>query len=590
MPPEHSRRRFLQATAAMGTLTTAALLGGSHPGAHPALASTAQGSTLIFTEVPVTDGDAITVPAGYTARVLLPWGTPLRTGGPRWRPDATGTAEDAARQVGFGHSGLRYVPLHPGHAGNRRGLLVIGHARVDPALLHADGGRAGDAAQTAKETASLGVTVARVEHIDGRWRVVGDELNRRLTGDSPTTVSGPLADHPALETGTDPVGVLGGSGQALTPWGTCLTGEDTFADVFGTASADWTADAAQTRYGLSADAVLGWHHHRERFDLERNPNEAHRFGWTVEVDPLDPGSTPFKRTALGRIAHGGATVTESRGRAVVYMCDRTHVYKFVGAHPWRERLRDRGAGPLEEGTLYAARLEEDGSGTWARLVHGASGLTTDDGFADQADVLLRAREAADAVGATELRGPGAPAVHPHTGTVYCPETETPGGGRVLSWTEGASDHGAALFSWRASVEAPTPSGEESARSLAAPEGVRCGDDGRLWITSDVGRIDDADLRARVGNSALFCVDPADGEVRRFLTGPRGCGIAGTTATPDGRTLFVTVRGPGSATADHGAPTAEDPRAVGNWPGFDPEGRPRSAVVVVRRDDGGVIGT
>ncbi|GAB3741830.1 PhoX family protein [Nocardiopsis nanhaiensis] len=589
-PGEHrpSRRQALRATAGLGVLTAAALFGGA---GRPAVAAPDTGSAPAFTAVPVAHADAVTVPPGYTARVLLPWGAPLRSDDPRWRSDATDTADRAARQVGTGHSGLHYLPLHPGHEGGRRGLLVVNHSWADPALLHSDGGHAATEAHTDKEIASLGVTVARVELTDGRWRVVDDGLNRRLTAASPATLSGPLADHRSLETGADPVGVVGGSAHAVTPWGTYLTGEDTLADLFGTDADGWSASAAQHAYGLTADSAYGWHSHRERFDLDRTPNEVHRFGWTVEVDPLDPSATPVKRTALGRLAQGGTAVSESRGRAVVYMSDRAHIYKFVGSHTWRESRQDPDTGPLDEGTLYAARFDSDGLGSWIPLDHGRSGLSEDDGFADQADVLLRAREAADAVGATEFPRPGGPSVHAASGTLYCPVASGPEGGRVLSWTEGASDHGAALFSWNEAVRAGSQDREEEAL-FAVPGGVHCGEDGRLWITTDVVRLGDGseDGHERLGNSALLCADPSSGEVRRFLTGPRGCGIAGVTATPDQRALFVTVQGPGSAVAGMGSPTADDPRAVGNWPGFEPDGRPRSAVVVVRKDDGGIIGT
>jgi secreted PhoX family phosphatase len=35
--------------------------------------------------------------------------------------------------------------------------------------------------------------------------------------------------------------------------------------------------------------------------------------------------------------------------------------------------------------------------------------------------------------------------------------------------------------------------------------------------------------------------------------------------------------------------AREPRRFSNWPDFKPHGRPRSATVVVRRLDGGVVG-
>jgi uncharacterized protein len=61
-------------------------------------------------------------------------------------------------------------------------------------------------------------------------------------------------------------------------------------------------------------------------------------------------------------------------------------------------------------------------------------------------------------------------------------------------------------------------------------------------------------------------------------------------TPDQMTMFVNVQDPGEATTFWGTPTPENPRAVSNWPDFDPDGRPRSATVVIRKRDGGVIGT
>jgi secreted PhoX family phosphatase len=48
--------------------------------------------------------------------------------------------------------------------------------------------------------------------------------------------------------------------------------------------------------------------------------------------------------------------------------------------------------------------------------------------------------------------------------------------------------------------------------------------------------------------------------------------------PDYRTMFINVQHPGENTTVWGAPTPENPRAVSNWPDFDPAGRPRAATV------------
>ncbi len=90
---------------------------------------------------------------------------------------------------------------------------------------------------------------------------------------------------------------------------------------------------------------------------------------------------------------------------------------------------------------------------------------------------------------------------------------------------------------------------------------------------------------------MLVADPVSGDVRRFLTGPRGCEITGITLTPDGKTLFVNVQHPGETASERSNP--EQPMAVSAWPGNQfpalSKGRPRSATVAIRRLDGGEIG-
>jgi secreted PhoX family phosphatase len=100
--------------------------------------------------------------------------------------------------------------------------------------------------------------------------------------------------------------------------------------------------------------------------------------------------------------------------------------------------------------------------------------------------------------------------------------------------------------------------------------------------------------ARLGNNALLACNPASGEVRRFLSAPVHAAFGGLAFTPDGRTLFATISHPGEAPGEgpdkrnmRNDPAA--PRRYSNWPDFKADGRPRSAVLAVRRDDGGVIG-
>lgn len=119
------------------------------------------------------------------------------------------------------------------------------------------------------------------------------------------------------------------------------------------------------------------------------------------------------------------------------------------------------------------------------------------------------------------------------------------------------------------------------------------DDGRLWIQTDISN--SSQNRAdrgydNIGNNQMLAADPRSGEIRRFLVGPRGCEITGVVTTPDQETMFVNVQHPGESTSFFGTPTPANPRAVSNWPDFEPDGRPRSSTVVIRKIRGGKIGT
>ncbi|MGX2993200.1 PhoX family protein [Streptomyces sp. JNUCC 64] len=596
-----------------GALATASAGLAASPAAASVPAPAAGGADpeeLGFEAVPVGDADAVVLPAGYTARTLVAWGDPLRAGDPAWRADASGTAADQARQIGSHHSGTHFFPARRGADGSRRGVLVINHESVDPALLHPSAQRS-DGERVAKELAAQGVSVVEVaQDPDGGWRTVGSRNNVRITGTTPVTFSGPVGPrHPALRTGRPPLGTLSNSGYGVTPWGTYLSCEENPNAWFGTDAANWSPTRTQRRYGLSAGGHgKRWHQTDPRFDLAAgNGNEPNRFGWIVEIDPFAADRTPVKRTALGRFGHSSAAVTASRGRVVVYSGDDQeggYLYKFVGNGSWRSR-RARGRSPLDHGTLYVARFQEDGAGRWLPLVHGRGPLTKALGWTDQADVLLRAREAADALGATPMDRPQQIAVGPDGRSVYCALANGTGGhhpargtagprdanpyGHVVRWRERSGDDRA--FDWEVVVLGGDPERASDVRlpeegKFGSPKGLSFDAAGRMWIQTGISG---HALGDGLGNNAVLVATRRDG-VRRFLTAPRGAEVTSAVLTPDLRTMFVNIQHPGARTAVWGGPTAEDPRAVSDWPDRDPAGRPRSATIVVRRADGGVIGS
>lgn len=629
-----------------GALTLAAFLGfpSTASASTPASASADQPGAprkvpdlLGFAAVPASTADTVAVPRGYSVRVLAPWGQPLRANGPVWRADGGNTAAEQARQVGSHHGGVHFFPGDDDSRGNRHGTLVVTHEYTDAALLYRRRGAVVTKDQVDKALAAHGLSVLEVRETGGDWKIVDSPRNARVTGATPVTFSGPLdTGHPALRTGRPALGTLGNSSHGVTPWGTLLSGEENVAGYFGTESTTWKPTRAQKRYGFSAlGHGYGWHRGDARFDLAANGdepnNEVNRFGWIVEIDPRAPQAPPVKRTALGRFQHVGASVTESAGRVVVYSGDDEnggYLYRFVGADSWR-RTRAQGRSPLDHGTLYVARFEDDGTGRWLPLTHGLGPLTRENGWADQADVVLRARQAADALGATPLDRPQQTAVRPGDGTVFCALANSPGRshcaagsgarratvsprasnpyGHIIRWREDESSgkgegNGQGKgevpgFRWDVFVLAGDPARDESVGldatgMFGSPKSLSFDGGGRLWIGTGISAYDQNRAETghgNLGNNAMLAADPATGEIRRFLTGPRGAEITGVVTTPDRRTMFVNVQHPGEGTPAWGVPTQDDPRAVSNWPDHDPAGRPRSAVLVVRRVDGGVIG-
>jgi uncharacterized protein len=576
---------------------------------------------LGFTEVPVSSEDELVVPSGYTWDVLIPWGAPLLPGSPAFAEDASNSAADQAAQVGFNHDGMHFFPYPV--LGSRRGLLVVNHEYTDASQIYtAEQGvtitpDAAGREKVAKALAGHGVSVVEVQKkFDGTWTHMQDApFNRRITGTTAMAFSGPVrADHPMLASTITPrpIGTLNNCAHGVTPWRTYLACEENWNGYFGTADAAWLRNPLEARYGVTAAGFgYDWHVAEARFDLAQNPNELNRFGWVVEIDPWNARSSPVKRTALGRLKHEGATCTESRGRVVVYTGDDEngdYLYKFVGSAPWR-RLRARGKSPLDHGTLFVAKLADDGSGEWLPLVHGSGPLTIGNGWADQADVLLRTRMAADALGATRLHRPEWVAVHPHTQDVYVTLTNGSSNSAAVNSGRDPNPYGHIVhfrehrrddtrFRWDIFLLAGDPAhdaalpAEQSA--FGSPDGLWIDPDGIVWIQTDVSN-SSQNLVSRgydgIGNNQMLAACPESGEVRRFLTGPRGCEITGVTMTPDQRTMFVNVQHPGESTTSwneqFGAPSASDPTTVSSWP-FG--GRPRPSTVVIRKLDGGKIGT
>lgn len=585
---------------------------------------------LGFTPIPTSKADTVVVPPGYVAEVLFAWGDPI-SDGPAFKPDAGNPAAHQAVQAGMGHDGMHFFPLPKGSQSSDHGLLAVNFEYTDDGLLHPDGMANWSADKVQKSKNAHGVGVIEVRWDGKRWSIVRpSRYARRITADTPIFVSGPAAGHPLMRTALDPtgrmaLGTFNNCAHGVTPWGTYLTCEENVTPYFINRSGD--VPPLQERYGVDAKSWgFRWHEFDPRFDAALHPNEPNRHGWVVEIDPFDPLRAAIKRTAMGRMAHEGAALAIAPDRRVVYyMGDddfRTkfeYIYKYVSDTPYIPGGDfEANRHVLDHGKLYAAKFHEDGTGEWIELTYGKNGLTPQNGFHSQAEVLINARGTGDTVKATPCDRPEWIAVHPATQEVYAslsnnsdrgkPGKRGPDGpnprpgnifGHIIRWREANNDPTSTRFEWDVFLLAGDPQHSDPNRrgnvkggvAFAAPDGLAFDKRGALWIQTDSSAASMATPDWKnIGNNQMLAADPSTGEVRRFLTGPVGCEITANTMTPDGRNMFVNIQHPGEGPQPHPARNdPANPKGVSSWPDGPAGGRPRSATIVIRRTDGGLIG-
>jgi hypothetical protein len=612
----------------------------------------AAASQLAFPRVAPSKADAVVVPDGYRADVVLRWGDPLFPDSSALDPTAVaegallapGAAAAQERQFGYNCDGIGLFAID-----ERSCLLCVNHEFPTAALLFPGWVEAREArtlgafvrqqpSAVAYMQAAVGLSVVELER-DSRWRYrPRSRYNRRVTARTPIEISGPARTHPLLNPRGVAVphvqGTFANCAAGSTPWKTYLTAEENVDDYFGNGAAarlDAATELAHRRFGLrQRDSAYRWEYADLRFDSAANPLESLKFGWIVELDPFAPERPPKKRTALGRFKHEGATtVLAPDGRAVVYMGDDQqfeYFYKFVSRARFDPERPEVNRDLLDDGTLYVARLHDDGSGEWLPLVHGADPeLTAERGFASQADVVLRCREAADRLGATPLDRPEDVAVNPRSGNVYLSCTQNlnrDGGvvmvggrmldtrtdrasprapnvaGHILEFIERGADAAATSFRWEIFVLAGTPGGSQLLAALPAdhpaslaaevtyfggatdsgqlsafanPDNLGFDSDGNLWIVTDGNQPGD-------NNDGCFvCATegPERGRVRQFMSGPIGAEICGCEFAPGGASLFLTIMHPGEGGS------ATTPQS--HWPDGGATA-PRPSVVAIEATD------
>ena len=711
-----SRRSLFK--AGFGTAGTAVLAavplgacGGGSDAPAPAPAPPADaGIKLSFPAVAKSTADVVSVPTGYTATVLYALGDPLTASTPDYKNDGSDT--DFANRAGDHHDGMEYFGLNAAGtardaAGADRGLLVMNHEALTDQFLHVAGVTANPRpqAEADKEIPAHGVSIVEVRKTAGKFAYdKTSAYNRRVTPLTAIQINGIARGNTLMRTrfstaGTDARGTINNCGTGTTPWGTFLTGEENWAGYFTRNAADDTARGGASaksvvslrRYGRDAGAASrhGWETAGTadvyaRWNISQTGasadgtddyrNELNTFGYIVEIDPYDRNQAIRKRTSLGRFAHESAAFgLRVPGKPLaVYMGDDSrgeYIYKFVSASNWdaadanpANRITT-GDKYLDSGKLYVAKFNADGTGQWIELSLSTAAIAnyTTYRFADNADVIVNARLAADAIGATKMDRPEWCAVHPTTGEIYYTLTNNsnrkvepsgssqqgldaanpraytdaptaasaPGNinGHILRMKEAGGESAATGFTWdvylfgaesTASLTQVNLSALTADQDFSSPDGLWFSPKtGLCFIQTDDGAYTDVTncmmlvgVPGTVGDGATQTLSytkadgtkldvttrvgakPAADKLRRFLVGPKDCEITGITETPDGKTIFVNIQHPGETITK--ANIADPTKYLSHWPGnagYGPGGanaRPRSATIVITKNDGGVI--
>ncbi|MDZ4691306.1 PhoX family protein [Terricaulis sp.] len=638
-----------------------------------------------FTSVPATNADTVTLPPGYRWRTLIGWGDALfDTVNPTFDPNALTRAEQEQR---FGQNNDMLAWFAAEHAfppptSAQRMILCANNEYVSLELTYPSlrDPRTVTAAQIEALYAAIGVSIVDLEHGAEGWRVMrgaspGAGHNRRITPFTPVLFTGPAAQHPwiaaaaAITNGAEPdrgdsvagavrCGTTANCAGGQTPWGTYLTAEENFDEMFAGGENAPTMRAAlqddayaldATSFGYVAGTMLPADKLPRQFRLSENPHGPALYGWVVEIDPYDPRSTPKKRTALGRKKNECAVTALTRdNRVAVYTGDdqrNEHVYKFISRGRFTPSDRRANMDLLDSGDLYAAQFNENGRGRWLHITvtsanAAAQAAESPIRFRDEGDLMMRMRDAARLLGATPMdrpediealrdenwRGLGPVLIactnnsergfdrpgNPRRDSAN-QSAQANAAGHVLQLDEDGGDCGALTFRWdvfamggdpnATGLTVPTRDGATAHVStkvrgaeintgarFACPDNLMVDTAQRVWITTDGGDNVFADC-----NDSVMVTDTrtsAPRPVKRFLVGPLGAEICGPMMAPDERAFFCAIQHPGannvagvrysqSRWSDGAPPPSHFPDGGESWP--------RSAVIVVTREDGGLIG-
>ncbi|MCH2233672.1 MAG: DUF839 domain-containing protein [Crocinitomicaceae bacterium] len=491
---------------------------------------------FVLEHLAASDIDDLLLTNGLNYSTLLKWGDKI-------------SDEDS---FGFNCDFTCFIPLDDDNP--KDGLLWVNHEYINSLFVsdydYTDINQARTIAQVDKEMYNVGGSIVRIKEIDGKWEVVqNDPHNRRITAKTEMSFNW---DTP-IKGASIAIGTNNNCSGGITPWKTFLTCEENYDICYGESVYE---EDGSVRH---IDSFYGW---EKYYDY---PPE--HYGWVVEIDPKDGKAQ--KHVALGRFAHECCTLFQLEDeRVVAYSGDDSndeHLYKFISSEP----------NSLKDGTLYVADTE---NGKWISLDWETQPILQEK-FTDQTEVLIRVREAAKLLGATELNRPEDIEIDPITGNVFVALTNNKGKGDFhgtilkIEETEGAYDS----LTFESSVY--LAGGEDN--GFSCPDNLAFDLSGNLWFTTDMSgsamNIEDGPYMPFKNNS-LFVIPrfgEDEGRVVRVASAPRDAEFTGPWFAPDGKTLFLSVQHPGEQTSDLNNPTSL-------WP-FDEDNIPKPSVVAIKGD-------
>ena len=560
-----------------------------------------------FTKVDCNNNDTITLPEQYNWSVVSKWGDPMWSDVEEFNQTSCGSHESQLKSVGDNNDGMELFITS-----DNKTLLAVNNEYTNHKIIFSNRKSLlpENKDDILKGMYAHGVSIFEIKNSNNQWNLVKDsKYNRRITPFTKMEITGPAKGHSLMKTKEDKDGIYAkgtwnNCGSGKTPWGTYLTCEENFNKYFSSSDKNFKSTNELNRYGIRTREIgLNWAKADSRFDLSKEVNEPNKVGYVVEIDPLNPNSTPKKHTALGRFKHENAELVISKdGKIIVYMGDDErgeYLYKYVSNESMNE-VKDKST-LLSNGNLYVAKFNDNFTGEWLLLDTQTTGLSS------QAEVCIFTRLAASKVGATTMDRPEWIASNPKKNEVCCCLTNNKnrgiktnkGGdkvdvdkvnprknnkyGQIVRWKPRDNNHSSIFFEWDLFVVAGNPNVHDDKNRgsknidkenmFNSPDGLKFDKYGRLWIQTDGNYSNSGDFKG-MGNNQMLIADTNTGKIKRFMVGPKECEVTGLTFAPDYKTVFVGIQHPGE-------------RLGSNFPD-NGNNKPRSCIIAIQKKDGSEI--